>query len=300
MRIAIFSWETVHSVPVGGIAFHVTELACALERKGHEVHVFTRLGSDDQSWYEKIHGVHYHRCPHTFDNNFMEEVNNMCRSFVESFFETEGHIGPFDVIHAHDWLTANALYWIKQVRDVCGTFTVHSTEYGRCGNNFYGGQSEAIRHLEWLGCYCADDVITVSKALKNEVKWMYNVPEHKIFSIYNGIDYRRFDGWIDPAAVRRMYDIGPLDPMVLFVGRMVYQKGPDLLVDAIPHVLNYYSNAKFVFAGDGEMRWHVEGKAQEAVGKVTGEPEDKDEGKAKQDEGEARHTKEDVKDSLKK
>jgi glycosyltransferase involved in cell wall biosynthesis len=53
-----------------------------------------------------------------------------------------------------------------------------------------------------------------------------------------------------------------MDPMVLFAGRMVYQKGPDLLVAAIPHILRYYSNAKFVFVGDGEMRWGVEDKAR--------------------------------------
>ena len=58
MRIALFSWESLHSIAVGGVANHVTELACALERKGHEVHLFTRLGQANQPWYEQIHGVH--------------------------------------------------------------------------------------------------------------------------------------------------------------------------------------------------------------------------------------------------
>ena len=68
-----------------------------------------------------------------------------------------------------------------------------------------------------------------------------------------------FDHWVDPGDVRRQYGIGPMDPMVLIVGRMVYQKGPDLLVSAIPYILNYYPNAKFVFVGDGEMRqkWNI-------------------------------------------
>ena len=48
MRIALFAWESLYSISVGGIAFHVSELACALQRKGHEVHVFTRLGSAQQ------------------------------------------------------------------------------------------------------------------------------------------------------------------------------------------------------------------------------------------------------------
>jgi len=263
MRIALFSWESVHSIYVGGVAFHVTELACALERKGHEVHVFTRMGSHNQPLYEHIHGVHYHRCPFSPDPDFVEEINNMCRSFVYSFFQTEDHIGQFDIVHAHDWLTANAMKWIKQGRGRKGILTIHSTEYGRCGNNFFDGTSGRIRHIEWDGAYCADNVIAVSKSLKNEIMWIYSLPDSKVNVIYNGINYNKYDGWVDPAAVKRMYGIEPMDPVVLFVGRIVYQKGPDLLVEAIPHILKYYNNAKFVFVGDGEMRWGVEDKVRQ-------------------------------------
>lgn len=262
MRIALFSWESNYSISVGGVAFHVTELACALERKGHEVHVFTRLGRHDHPWYERIYGVHYHRCPFATSPNFVDEVNNMCRSFVEAFFRTEDHIGRFDVVHAHDWLTSNAVVWIKEGRGHKAILTIHSTEYGRCGNNFFGGNSARIRDHERHGTYCADKVITVSKALKGEIMWMYNVPDWKASVVYNGIIYRNFDGWIDPAAVRRMYGVGPIDPVVLFAGRMVYQKGPDLLLEAIPHVLKYYENAKFVFVGDGDMRSGIEDRSR--------------------------------------
>jgi glycosyltransferase involved in cell wall biosynthesis len=263
MRIALFTWESMHSISVGGVAFHVTELACSLERKGHEVHVFTRMGRDDHARYERIHGVNYHRCPYSSSQDFVEEINNMCRSFVHNFFETENHIGRFDIIHAHDWLTSNAVVWIKEGRNHKAVVTIHSTEYGRCGNHFFGGNSARIRDHERHGTFCADRVVAVSNALKNEIKWMYNLPDWKVFPIYNGINYRNYDGWIDPAAVRKSYGVGPMDPMVLFVGRMVYQKGPDLLLEAIPHVLKYHNNAKFVFAGDGEMRWHIEERAHQ-------------------------------------
>ena len=261
MRIALFAWESIHSISVGGIACHVTELACALERGGHEVHVFTRLGHPQHSYYERIYGVHYHRCPYPSSPDFIEDVNNMCRSFVQNFLATEDHIGPFDIIHAHDWLTSNAAVWIKELRGHKTIMTFHSTEYGRCGNMFFDGKSARVRDHERHGSYCADKVIAVSHALKNEIMWMYNLQENKVFPIYNGVDYENYNGWIDAGAVRRLYDIGPFDPMVLFVGRIVYQKGPDLLVEAIPHILKYYPQAKFVFAGDGEMRWGVEEKA---------------------------------------
>lgn len=260
MKIAMFSWETLHSITVGGIAPVVTELAAALERKGNEVHVFTRMG-EGQRLYELIDGVRYHRCPHSLDPNFFEEVNDMCRSFANHFFQTEDYIGGFDVIHGHDWLTANAVGLIKERSDKKAVFTVHSTEYGRCGNNFWGGASAVIRDYERYGTYIADRVTAVSSNLKSEIEWMYNVPEWKANVIYNGISAHNFDGWVDPGEIKKRYAVGPLEPMVLFVGRMTYQKGPDLLVEAIPSILRYYPNAKFVFVGDGDMMRSVENQA---------------------------------------
>jgi glycosyltransferase involved in cell wall biosynthesis len=260
MRIAMLSWESLHSISVGGVATVVTEMAAAMTRKGHEVHVFTRMGAG-QSHYQQIDGVHYHRCPFNLQSNFIDEINDMCRSFVYHFSQTEDFIGPFDIVHAHDWLTSNAAVWIKHGRGKKTALTIHSTEYGRCGNNFWGGQSARIRDHERHGTYCADRVMTVSHALKNEIMWMYNVPEWKAKVVYNGINCHHFDGWINPAEVKAAYGIGPVDPTTLFVGRMAYQKGPDLLVEAIPFILHYYPHAKFIFVGDGEMRSSVERRA---------------------------------------
>jgi glycosyltransferase involved in cell wall biosynthesis len=261
MRIAMLSWESLHSIAVGGVGVHVTELAAALERKGHEVHVYTRMG-DGQQDYERIDGVHYHRCPFQVNGSFVEEVSEMCRSFVHQVFRTEDYMGaPFDVVHAHDWLTSNAMIWIKQGRGRKAVFTIHSTEYGRSGNAFGDGQSVRIRLQERAGMDWADRVIAVSGALKSEVQWMYNVPDWKVSVVHNGVNVHNFDGWVDPGEVKRGYGIGPVDPMVLFSGRMVCQKGPDLLIEAVPYVLKSYPNAKFVFAGDGEMRGSVERRA---------------------------------------
>ncbi len=263
MRIAMFSWETLHSHAVGGIAAHVTELAAALQRRGHEVHVFTRPGYGTGGAWPKD-GVWYHYCPHSLNRDFIEEIQEMCRSFTWHFFQTEDYCGHFDVVHAHDWLAANTMVWIKKGRwDHRAIFTMHSTEYGRCGNNFWGGVSARIRDHERNGTYCADRVIAVSNALKGELMWMYNLPHWKCWAIHNGVSVHKFDGFIDPAAVRSRYGIGPMDPTVLFSGRLSVQKGPDLLLEAVPGLLRYYPHAKVVFAGDGHMRGDLERRAHE-------------------------------------
>lgn len=263
MRIAMFSWESLHSHAVGGVAAHVTELAAALQRRGHDVHVFTRPGYGSGGVF-RIDGVWYHFCPHSLNRDFIEEIQEMCRSFVWHFFQTEDFIGGFDVVHAHDWLASNAVVWIKQARPLHrAILTMHSTEYGRCGNNFWGGASARIRDHERHGTYCVDRVIAVSGALKAELMWMYNIPDWKCWVLYNGVQVHKFDGFLDLAAVKSRYGIGPLDPTVLFSGRLSVQKGPDLLLEAVPGLLRYYRQAKFVFAGDGHMRRDLENRARQ-------------------------------------
>ncbi|MBF0478575.1 MAG: glycosyltransferase family 4 protein [Candidatus Omnitrophica bacterium] len=264
LRVALLSWETLHSISVGGVANHVTELACALERKGHEVHVYTRMAYPGHLQYQLIDGVHYHRVPYGPHSDFIEDINNMCRAFVGSVFHTEDYMGAhFDIVHAHDWLASNAMVWIKQGRGRRGIMTMHSTEYGRCGNNFYAGPSARIRDHERNGTFCADKVIAVSYATKGEVQWMYNLPDHKVNVVYNGVNPTFYDVHVDAGGVKMRYSIAPMDPMVLFVGRMTQQKGPDILVEAIPMILRSYSNAKFVFAGDGNLRGSVERRAHQ-------------------------------------
>jgi glycosyltransferase involved in cell wall biosynthesis len=263
MRIAMFSWETLHSHSVGGVAAHVTELAAALDRRGHEVHVFTRPGYGSGG-VVRLDGVWYHFCPHNLCRNLTDEVQEMCRSFVWHFLQTENYIGGFDIIHAHDWLASNAIIWIKHSRPMHrSVLTMHSTEYGRCGNNFWNGSSERIRDHERHGTYCADRVIGVSAALKGELMWMYNLPDWKCWAIHNGVQAHKFDGFIDPAAVKRRYGIGPVDPTVLFSGRLSLQKGPDLLLEAVPGLLRHYPHAKFVFVGDGHQRGDLERRAHQ-------------------------------------
>ncbi|MCD6371577.1 MAG: glycosyltransferase family 4 protein [Candidatus Aenigmarchaeota archaeon] len=263
MKIAIFSWESLYSIPAGGISYVIDGLARALRDLRHEIHIFTRIGPNQQI-YEMIDNIRYHRCPFAFNSNFVHEMKNMCKSMVHFFFETEKVIGPFDVVHGHDWHVVNALDEIKKAgRKV--VFTLHSTQYGRDGNNFNGGLAQDIRNIEWYGTYIADMVTVCTHTMKEEVKRIYRVPDWKIRVVYNALNYEKFDRiqvndpWNE---IKKWLGIGVYDPTVLFVGRMTYQKGVDLLIEAIPDVLKDFPNAKFIFIGDGYMKRDLENKAR--------------------------------------
>ena len=278
MRIALFAWESLDSVFVGGAGVHVSELARVLKGLGHEVHLFTRQAAG-QEHYQQRDGVFIHRCTFDHDGDFLRETWNMCRSFERRFFTARALAGEFDVVHAHDWLTADVLSPIKRRCSARRVLTMHSTEYGRCGNQICPGQSEAVRHREWQGIFDAERVICVSKALQDEVVWLYNAPTDKCRVIYNGVWPKSFDFPCDPGEIKMSISVHPMAPMILFAGRVVYQKGVDILIEAMPHVLHHVPSAMFVFAGDGEMRWDLERTTKTRnldrntrwLGKVSGE-----------------------------
>jgi glycosyltransferase involved in cell wall biosynthesis len=262
MRIAMFSSESLHSITTGGLGVHVTELAAALERRGHEVHVITRRG-EGQSHYDHIDGVHYHRIDHGLSENFVECMDYMCKAMAHKFHEVTSMVGKFELVHAHDWLAANAMKYVMDGFHLPGVLTMHSTEYGRDGNVFFDGFAQWIRDAEAAGCQNASVVISVSHFLADEVKRIYQVPERKIHIVPNGISYHAFDGHVDPAAVKGRYGIPPMAPTIFSPGRMTLQKGFDMLVEAVPLVLGSYPETKFIVGGPGPERDAVIRKAHE-------------------------------------
>jgi glycosyltransferase involved in cell wall biosynthesis len=184
------------------------------------MHVFTCLGPH-QSTYEVIDRVHYHRCPLALHPDFITEMNNMSNGFVYFLGQTEAYQGvAFDIVHGHDWLAAKAVVQAKNDRHARTVLTLHSTEFGRCGNNSYEGRFGAIRDIEAEGVYCADLVITVSGALADEVKWLYGVPDWKLRSVHNGIKIVFVgDGDMKPHLEHRARELG-VDHAVRFLGAM--------------------------------------------------------------------------------
>ncbi len=262
MRIALFSWESLHSLLLGGLGVHVSELAAGLERRGHEIHVITRRAGH-QSHYDRIDGVHYHRVDHGVSDNFVEMMDWMCKAMVHRFHEITSLIGKFELVHAHDWLTANTLSYVHDGWGTPGVLTMHSTEYGRAGNVFHDGVARWIRDTEAAGCHRANHVIAVSGFLADELQRIYGVPHWKIHVVPNGVAYRQFDGFVDPGAVKGRFGIAPMDPTVFAAGRMMAQKGMDMLVEAVPMILHSYPAAKFIVSGEGPEKDMVVRRAHE-------------------------------------
>jgi|SRR5271157_1441677 len=251
LKIAFFCWESVYSEKIGGLSPGATYLAETLAKE-NEVHFFTR-GKEDKD----IKGVHYHYCE-PYGKNIVEFCNDMSYRMLDMFRELDSP--PFDILHFHDWHVIQALHELRGRNTV---FTYHSTEFGRIGGKFgEWWESRDIAGKEWYASLIAKRITAVSNTLKNEIMWLYNAPDWKIDVVNNGIFPETYSAAIDAGEVKRAYGIHPLAPLVFFIGRMEFQKGPDLLMDAIPEVLANSWGAQFIMAGEGSMKYQLGEKAK--------------------------------------
>jgi glycosyltransferase involved in cell wall biosynthesis len=240
---------------VGGLANAATNLAETLVKQNHEVHFFTRGNIRDQ----EVNGVNYHYC-RPFGKNIVEYCDNMSSQMVDHF-RIQDRGSPFDFLHFHDWHPIQALHHLQE-RNTLLTF--HSTEFGRNGNQAGDWwEYKEISGKEWYGGLIAKRVAAVSSTLKREVMQLYNVPYEKCDVIPNGVVPRQYRTEIDPGEVKKAYGIHPYAPLVLFVGRLVFQKGPDLFIEAIRQVCQYRWDAKVIVAGDGGMMQYLRERARD-------------------------------------
>ena len=160
--------------------------------------------------------------------------------------------GEYDIIHAHDWMSFKAGMAAKQILDKPLIVHVHSTEIDRTGGN---GQDDYIFEIEKQGMEQADLVITVSAHTKEIVEKYYGIDSKKVQVVHNGID---LDDYSPPAQLpdedNELVGFKAQGfKIVLFVGRITIQKGPDYFIYAAKKVLEYYPNAIFVVTGSGDM-----------------------------------------------
>jgi len=148
----------------------------------------------------------------------------------------------YDVVHAHDWLTFPAGVALSRVSGKPLIVQVHSTEFDRSGSNV----NQRIYDIERMGMHAADRVVCVSQLTASICERRYGVPADRIDVVYNGLDREAHQ----PAPGAR---IERDDKIVLFLGRITMQKGPEYFIAAAKRVLEKFEGVKFVLAGSGDM-----------------------------------------------
>lgn len=263
MKILMLTWEYPPRI-VGGIARVVHDLSKRLIKDGHEVTVVTYKDGDIPA-YENDKGVEVYRVENYMihPNNFIDWIMQLNFNLIAKATEIIQKEGKFDVIHAHDWLVANAAKALKNAFDIPIVATIHATEAGR-NSGIHDDTQRYINDTEWLLTYEATEVIVNSNYMKNHVQGLFGLPFDKINVIPNGINLTNFNGVDRDYDFRRQYAMDN-EKIILYVGRLVYEKGVQHLISAMPKILENYHDAKLIIAGKGGMLDELKGQA-EAMG----------------------------------
>ncbi len=259
MKILMLTWEYPPRI-VGGIAKVVYDLSKRLIKDGHEVTVVT-YKEGDVPYYENDKGVEVYRVDNYMinPNNFIDWIMQLNFNLVAKSSEIMNKRGKFDVIHAHDWLVANAAKTLKASYNIPIVATIHATESGRNGG-IRDEQQRYINDTEWMLTYEASEVIVNSNYMKNEVQRLFGLPFEKINVIPNGINLNIYNGIERNYEFRRKY-ARDNEKIIMCAGRLVYEKGFQYLIDAAPKILSRYNDAKFIIAGKGGMLNELKAKA---------------------------------------
>jgi 1,4-alpha-glucan branching enzyme len=259
LTVMMLSWEFPPRI-IGGISPHVYYLSKSLAKNGAKVYVVT-CDFPGAPQHEVVDGVEVFRID-SYKNPSPDFATWVYLMNVNMQKEAAGLVksigGRVDVFHAHDWLVADAGIGLKHVFRKPLLATMHSTEIGR-RNGIHFDYERMIHETEaWL-TYEAWRVICCSNYMVSHVRWAFGLPENKLVMVPNGVDVEAYAKIAndDLGHFRRKFAL-PEEKIVLFVGRLVHEKGVHVLVNAVPKVLEKV-NAKFVIVGNGYMKEQLSG-----------------------------------------
>jgi glycogen(starch) synthase len=262
VRVLMISWE-YPPVVVGGLGRHVHALAVELAAAGHEVVVLCRqpTGTDARTHptvEEAVEGVRVLRAaedpPHLeFEHDLVAWTLAMGHAMLRAALTRLRGWHP-DVVHAHDWLVAHPAIALADTLGVPLVATIHATEAGRSDGWLSARLNRQVHSVEWWLANRADRLITCSRAMRAEAAQLFGVDPEPIAVLHNGIAPRR---WRVPpervAAARARYGPGGA-PLLLYFGRLEYEKGVQDLVAALPRIRRAHPGTRLLVVGTGSMR----------------------------------------------
>jgi glycogen(starch) synthase len=262
MRVLLISWE-YPPVIEGGLGRHVRKLSEHLLGEGVEVHVLTR-GGGHLAAEEDRHGVIVHRVrepefPKETEAfvGWVETMNAHMRERGAALFERF----DFDLVHSHDWLVAGAAEMLARRQQLPWLTTVHATEFGRHQGWVQNHPQSHIHGVERAMVRRADRVITCSHYMRSHVASVFGVQPGRVTVIPNGIDPSDLQPVDDLPRLRARF-ADPADRLVLLVGRLVYEKGFHLALDALAPVIRRLRDVRFVVAGTGTAEAELKKQAR--------------------------------------
>lgn len=250
LRVLLLSWEYPPHI-VGGLGRHVYDLSRELVRLGNEVTVVTLLVPGSPR-VEVVEGVEVRRVPvDGREDDFLDWVARLNRAVLMEVDLLLSRGKRFDVIHGHDWLIEEAARELNARTGLPIVATVHATEYGR-HRGIHNELQYSVHTAEERLVRGARRVICCSEYMAGEVARLFDLEPGRITVIPNGVnpEILGVNGWRGPAPPTGT-------PVILFLGRLVPEKGVQDLIRALPLVVERVSGARAVICGQGPYEGEI-------------------------------------------
>ena len=250
LHIAMLGWEFPPTI-TGGLGVHCFELVSSLGKLGVKVDLYLPLQKSTPvsphpnvkiiqvGGENKVGAYGYAICEGVADN-YSRNLIGAIEDFAHlSLSALKASATRYDLIHCHDWLTITAGIMARNALSIPLVLTMHSTEYDRNPVPW-----NWISNIESLGVKTADRTIAVSRKMKDSLVEKFHSEAGKIHVIYNGIDIAKY---------RKKENCVRKDKLVLFLGRLAHQKGPEQFLRAAKKVYQHNKNARFLVVGEGGL-----------------------------------------------
>jgi glycogen synthase len=261
-RVLTLSWE-YPPVVEGGLARHVRKLSEELAAQGFEAHLLTR-GNATLAEEEERGGVVVHRVvtsPRPTElGEFVTWVEHLNADMLAAGVEL-GDRYDFDLVHSHDWLVARAGHHLARRYRRPWLTTIHATEYGRHQGWVEKHPQSYIHGVERWMARRADRVVTCSHYMRGHVADVFGLDEARVSVIPNGIDPSELVPVDDLDTLRARF-AAPDERLVLLVGRLVYEKGFQLALEALPGLIRRIGKLRFLVAGSGTHEQELKAQAR--------------------------------------
>jgi glycosyltransferase involved in cell wall biosynthesis len=254
LRIAELAFASRASGQDDDLATFVTELAMGKRQCGHEVHVFvpaTAALSEDR----ESDGVVYHPLKGVTGGSPLE----VARAFARACEDRFAQLPPFDLIHAHEWMTAMGS-WVGHRPTVLSLHTIEAT---RRGDQPGDAISKQIEKTERDAARKVGAVLTPGWLRERAITELGLDSSRAFAFAMEGRMPNEWEAPLDLGQVKMRYGVGPVDRLLLFVGPLEHAAGVDLLIEALPTVLRRYGNLRLAYVGNGPMQGALERRTHE-------------------------------------
>ncbi len=241
--VAVFCFDS----PETFIGEHAARTVLALARRGRKVHFFCREPFSFEQANIRIHNV-----GKGDETDLIEQVQQFARRASNAFLTAMPSSSPVQVL-GFEWTSAPVLSLLKGLRNQSSVLSLHSLERQR--SDLSSELSRKINEIEYEGLETAETILMHEAATIEVARQWIPSSLDRIVQGRHVFPMQNFERSLDPGQIKARYQVGPIDPLILYVGDLEERYGPDVAVKAMPAILRHHPQARLVLVGDGSMFW---------------------------------------------